>query len=261
MSQIKSQLLSLAVFSFAFELLLGASSAFAQPYAHKALPSMEQVNYKPPKSRCGPKKIDVIVRDFPKAETPPPAVFDFESERKQMEVKISELEKAGAGIKPYTQALANIDELSKKPHAEAELEAAVLKLKKALADQVKTKETITLQFDSKTAAKLPNDEFKPFMTEVQRRIQLRWHPPHGPESKRVTVRFKIDRSGRLLANAIEKSASPGLEAAALKAVETSAPFPPLPKGSPENVDVQFTFDYNVHKYKFHPDIKPANYLR
>lgn len=260
MSQINFQLLSLAVFSFAFELLLGASSAFAQPYAHKALPSMEQVNYKPRKTGH---LIDErpIIRKIPIAQAPPPAVFDFETERKQIESKISELEKAGAGIKPYTQALANIDELSKKPHAEAELEAAVSKLKKALADQVKTKEMITLQFDSKTTAKLPNDEFKPFMTEVQRRIKLRWHPPHGPESKRVTVRFKIDRRGQLLANAIEKSASPGLDAAALKAVETSAPFPPLPKGSPENVDVQFTFDYNVFKHRFHPYMQPAHYKR
>ncbi|MBX3072881.1 TonB C-terminal domain-containing protein [Candidatus Obscuribacterales bacterium] len=187
--------------------------------------------------------------------------FNFEVERKKIVDKITELEKLGAGIKPYTQALADIDELAKKNHSNTELESAVSRINKALADQHKARESLTLTFGSKTTTELPNDKFKPFMTEVQRRIKQYWHPPKGTESKRVTVRFKIDRNGRLLANKIEKSASPGLDAAALKAVEIAAPFPPLPKGSPEDVDVQFTFDYNVFKGRPHPYAQRAHYLR
>jgi TonB family protein len=33
--------------------------------------------------------------------------------------------------------------------------------------------------------------------------------------------------------------------AALKAVENAAPFRPLPAGAQDDVDIQFTFDYNV----------------
>ena len=33
--------------------------------------------------------------------------------------------------------------------------------------------------------------------------------------------------------------------AALKAVEDSAPFRPLPEHAPPSVDIEFTFDYNV----------------
>jgi TonB family protein len=33
--------------------------------------------------------------------------------------------------------------------------------------------------------------------------------------------------------------------AALKAIETAAPFHPLPAGAPADVDIEFTFDYNV----------------
>jgi hypothetical protein len=35
------------------------------------------------------------------------------------------------------------------------------------------------------------------------------------------------------------------DAAALQAVKNAAPFGPLPAGSKETVDIQFTFDYNV----------------
>ncbi len=39
-----------------------------------------------------------------------------------------------------------------------------------------------------------------------------------------------------------------MDASALEALNKSAPFPPLPKKfKGDNIDVQFTFDYNVHK--------------
>ncbi|MDD3236476.1 MAG: TonB family protein [Candidatus Gastranaerophilales bacterium] len=90
-------------------------------------------------------------------------------------------------------------------------------------------------------------DFGPYMRELQRRIKMNWEPPKGNESKRVVLLFTITRDGRL--QSVHVSKSSGLAAAdkaAISAVQLTAPFRPLPpeyKGS--NVDIQFTFDYNV----------------
>lgn len=89
-------------------------------------------------------------------------------------------------------------------------------------------------------------DFGPYMADLQRRIKRAWFPPHVGRSKRIRVIFKLSRDGRL--QNLRMATSSGLEVAdqaALKAVENAAPFLPLPKGSPEDVDIEFTFDYNV----------------
>lgn len=94
---------------------------------------------------------------------------------------------------------------------------------------------------------LREPDFGPYMRELQRRIKMNWDPPKGNESKRVVLLFKIARDGRLLSCKVNKSSGlPSADQAALKAVELTAPFRPLPadfKG--QSIDIQFTFDYNV----------------
>ena len=94
---------------------------------------------------------------------------------------------------------------------------------------------------------LREPDFGPYMRELQRRIKMNWDPPKGNESKRVVLLFKIAKDGRLLSCRIHKSSGlPSADQAALKAVELTAPFRPLPgdfKG--QSIDIQFTFDYNV----------------
>lgn len=94
---------------------------------------------------------------------------------------------------------------------------------------------------------LREPDFGPYMRELQRRIKLNWDPPKGNESKRVVLLFKIAKDGRLLSCKVHKSSGmPSSDQAALKAVELTAPFRPLPadfKG--QSIDIQFTFDYNV----------------
>ena len=95
------------------------------------------------------------------------------------------------------------------------------------------------------AIKEPN--FGPYMSELSRRIKANWDPPRGDESKRVVLLFKIAKDGRLLnVKVVKSSGTPAADKAALAAVELTAPFRPLPvefRGS--NIDIQFTFDYNV----------------
>jgi TonB family protein len=90
-------------------------------------------------------------------------------------------------------------------------------------------------------------DFGPYMRELQRRIKKNWNPPRGNESKRVILLFKVSRDGQLLSLRVYKSSSnPENDKAAVQAVRDAAPFRPLPpeyKG--RDVDIQFTFDYNV----------------
>ena len=90
-------------------------------------------------------------------------------------------------------------------------------------------------------------DFGPYMRELQRRIKMNWDPPKGNESKRVVLLFKIAKDGRLLSCSVLKSSGlQNADKAALNAVHLAAPFRPLPpeyKGA--NIDIQFTFDYNV----------------
>ena len=94
---------------------------------------------------------------------------------------------------------------------------------------------------------LREPDFGPYMRELQRRIKLNWDPPKGNESKTVVLLFKIARDGRLLSCKVHRgSGLPSADQAALKAVELTAPFRPLPadfKG--QSIDIQFTFDYRV----------------
>lgn len=91
-------------------------------------------------------------------------------------------------------------------------------------------------------------DFGPYMRELQRRIKMNWEPPKGNESKRVVLMFKIARDGKLLSvNVFKSSGLQNVDQAAINAVKVAAPFRALPpeyKGS--NIDIQFTFDYNVY---------------
>ena len=99
---------------------------------------------------------------------------------------------------------------------------------------------------------LREPDFGPYMRELQRRIKLNWDPPKGNESKRVILLFKIAKDGRLLSCRVHKSSGlPSADQAALKAVELTAPFRPLPADfRGQSIDIQFTFDYNVFGAKY-----------
>jgi TonB family protein len=86
----------------------------------------------------------------------------------------------------------------------------------------------------------------PYMPDLQRRIKRAWFPPKGSESKRVVVQFKVHADGAVENLKIDQSSgSLACDHAALQAVKDAAPLRQLPQGAPENVDIQFTFDYNV----------------
>ena len=93
-------------------------------------------------------------------------------------------------------------------------------------------------------------DFGPYMAALQRRIKRSWFPPKNTESLRGKVIFKVRNDGTL-AN-LRMAKGTGLaraDEAMLNAVERAAPFAALPPGAPVDVDIEFTFDYNVFANK------------
>jgi len=89
-------------------------------------------------------------------------------------------------------------------------------------------------------------DFGPYMIQLQARIKRNWFPPKIGRTKRVKVIFNISRDGQLSRlRLVQTSGLTISDQAAFKAVEAAAPFMPLPKGAPADVDIEFTFDYNV----------------
>ncbi|MBY0549905.1 MAG: TonB family protein [Candidatus Obscuribacterales bacterium] len=89
-------------------------------------------------------------------------------------------------------------------------------------------------------------DFTAYMQDLQRRIKRAWFPSRTDLSNRVVVLFKVHSDGSVSDVSIRRSS--GItrhDNAALTAVQNAAPFPPLPKYSPDAVDIEFTFDYNV----------------
>lgn len=89
-------------------------------------------------------------------------------------------------------------------------------------------------------------DFSRYLLELQRRIRRAWMPPKMPSSKSAVITFTIGETGELLGLHLQRSSGDrAMDDAAIQAIKNSAPFQHLPPYSPDSVDVQFTFDYNV----------------
>lgn len=85
-----------------------------------------------------------------------------------------------------------------------------------------------------------------FMKDLQRKIKMNWFPPKSDESRSAMVVFKVHRDGRVSNIRMTRSTGVALgDQAAIKAIQSVSSKLKLPAGAPEDVDIQFTFDYNV----------------
>lgn len=91
--------------------------------------------------------------------------------------------------------------------------------------------------------------FNDYMPKMQQQIKSNWEPVKREVSSTVVVKYEIMKDGKLGDyEIISSSADKQVEKAAIKALKKSSPFEPLPEGfTGDKVDVQFTFDYKVHK--------------
>lgn len=102
------------------------------------------------------------------------------------------------------------------------------------------------------------------MAALQTKIKKEWYPPTNLPRTNLVVRFKVAAAGEVSDLAVHKSSGVAkYDNAGLEAVRRAAPFASLPKGSPDKVDIEFTFDlwnYNDPEFrkqfiKEHPEIK------
>ncbi|HEY9755280.1 MAG TPA: TonB family protein [Oculatellaceae cyanobacterium] len=107
----------------------------------------------------------------------------------------------------------------------------------------------TRDIDDKTASKstVKAPDFGEYMEKLQRRIRRAWIPPKSLASRRVVVLFKIHRNGEMSnLRLVSSSGAADSDQSALRAINDAAPFFPLPDGADDDIDVQFTFDYNLY---------------
>lgn len=89
-------------------------------------------------------------------------------------------------------------------------------------------------------------DFGPYMADVRRRIKRAWFPPNGHQADRVVVVFKIQKDGAMSNLRLDHSSGVAIsDQAAQEAVLHASPFRPLPLGASDDIDIQFTFDYNA----------------
>jgi protein TonB len=86
----------------------------------------------------------------------------------------------------------------------------------------------------------------PWMRAMQRKIKKSWFPPKGQESMRIKVSFKVHKDGSVgKVKLISSSGVSTADDAALQAISDASPFAALPDGVGDEIDINFTFDYNV----------------
>jgi TonB family protein len=105
---------------------------------------------------------------------------------------------------------------------------------------------------SQNADKPEVDWQSQYFSELHRRIYSTWKslPREGEDSSSdnykgmpSVVVFKIARDGKLSDLKLERSCGvPDMDKRAMKGVENSAPFAPLPAAAPDHLDLQFTYN-------------------
>jgi len=90
-------------------------------------------------------------------------------------------------------------------------------------------------------------DFSTYMKTMQKDIKKNWNPPKGNTSRKVVLLFKIAKDGSLKSYSVyQSSGNKDSDDAAIEALKATAPFSPLPKEyTKDDIDIQFTFDYNV----------------
>lgn len=80
----------------------------------------------------------------------------------------------------------------------------------------------------------PEDfKFAAYGSIVREKIRSRWHPQEGMRGLKATVSFRIHRSGRVIGSNLEAgSGNFYFDQAAMRAILSASPFPPLPDDFP-----------------------------
>jgi TonB family protein len=93
--------------------------------------------------------------------------------------------------------------------------------------------------------KVVDVDYSAYMSKLQKRIRQFWFPPRELKSQKTAIAFKILRDGSVPVQKISKTSDvAAIDNAAMAAIKKAAPFEPLPKGAPKDIDIDFVFDFN-----------------
>lgn len=91
-------------------------------------------------------------------------------------------------------------------------------------------------------------DFAPFMMELEHTLKSHWNPPTRNVSRVTGVLFKVAKDGTVSDIHLSKSSGDSLmDAAGIRALQKTPSVAALPAGSPDTVDIDFTFTYNVNQ--------------
>jgi TonB family protein len=150
-------------------------------------------------------------------EVPPQAPTELPEEKRQEETKPKSRQA------PATSTKGGMPELKEKKAAREEPDEQEGKASKATAP---TGRPVAV-----TAATGQEFKFPPYLAIIRDKIERHWNPPPGTRGIMATVTFSVLRSG--LVGEAKPEVSSGnfyFDQAAMRAILTSSPFPPLPEG-------------------------------
>lgn len=179
----------------------------------------------------------------PKAEpSPPPKVRPVKQEQPAPAKRVAT--KPTKPVAPVTRPTApDLPKDDTAPPAPVNAEPASTE---QAAPSVGTATTGTSEASADGKGESQEVDLGPYLAAMQRKIKKSWFPPKGNESKKVIVQFKINASGEISKlRLITSSLLMIVDEAAISAIRNAAPFGPLPRGASDDVEIKFTFDYNV----------------
>ncbi len=99
-----------------------------------------------------------------------------------------------------------------------------------------------------------NNILKPYIKELHKKIKNNWHPELSAATRRTVVILKIKKDGTLLSYIIKTSSlNKEFDNSAIKAINMSAPFSPLPENFDQDfVNIEYTFNDRVFRIKDKP---------
>jgi TonB family protein len=77
---------------------------------------------------------------------------------------------------------------------------------------------------------IPNADYSHYLNQLKKRVESVWkYPDDVTGVQKVTVRFTLDRAGKLTQAVVLESSDSRLNASAVEAMKRASPFPPIPE--------------------------------
>jgi TonB family protein len=77
---------------------------------------------------------------------------------------------------------------------------------------------------------IPNSDYSQYLNQLKKRVESVWkYPDDVTGVQKVTVRFSLDRAGKLTQAVVLESSDIRLNASAVEAMKRASPFPPIPE--------------------------------